>query len=88
MEYNIKDVEKTFNCRVVGRTSKGDFKLDMDALQQQLAQPLFYLVCQLRSRRFKISYRFKKSVERSPLQNSGVLRIVLYKGIDVSTPFM
>ena len=40
------------------------------------------------SRRFKISYRFKKSVERSQLQNSGVLRIVLYRGIDVSTPFM
>ena len=36
MEYNIKDVEKTFNCRVVGRTSKGDFKLDMDGQERIL----------------------------------------------------
>ena len=36
MEYNTKDVEKTFNCRVVGRTSKGDFKLDMDGQERIL----------------------------------------------------
>ncbi len=36
MEYRIKDVEKSFNCTVLGRNLEGNFEIDMDGKKRVL----------------------------------------------------